>query len=315
MINMENNVFDKFDIFKLIKDRYDSLYIFVLYDVTVEECLNKVQKMIGLVDQIQNPSKKSHIKKRLHVILDHLSGLKKEFQLNCIYFLENVVNTFDLIKEWKQTLIHFKCDNFCVKYGDIYNLDWLKNYLCDTKYTNVIHVKNNDMKHYHLNSTKKRIQFEMTSKNMDIAAYVAENIPKQICIIHGVSATLKNLSDCFQGDLIMKVYKCDKHDDDILGEIDILANIDASNELESWLSKLLDPKDGKKIVFGKDITNGIQMKLLKTLYCSPDMEKRIKTKVPLDLMIFDIQVVKTFGDDVGKKLVNDFRGAVGIKFY
>jgi len=270
--------------------------------------IEKVNKIIGIVDQIQNTVKKNYIKKRLCVFAEYLSNIKPETVIDNIFFVDDAVNIIDLQKSWKQNLIHFQCDPIAIKYGDSYEIDWLKSYLLDDTYTDVIHVKNNDLKHYHLNSTKKRLHLSHTSKNMII------NIPtKTVCIVHGVSAVLKMMNDSADG--LLKVYKCDKRDDEILLEIEKIQNVEVSKQLESWLAKLLDPKEGNKIVFGKDIKTSIQNKMLKTLFCTPDVASKVKQKVSKESKIFDLVIVRSYGADVGQRLANEFSGALGVKFY
>lgn len=300
--------------FKITKDKYESLYIFVVYDAAVEIFIEKVNKIIGIIDLIQNSVKRNHIKKRLYSFLEHLSNVKPETIINNIFLVDDTVHTIELEKTWKKTLIHFQCDSVAVKYDDIYQIDWLKSYLLDETYTNVIHVKNNDFKHYHLNSTKKRLHLSQTTKKMNIQTYMETNIPsKQICIVYGISATLKMMNDSIDG--FIKIFKYDKKDDEILLDIDKIQNVDVSKQLDMWLSKLLDPKEGSKIVFGKDIKTSIQNKMLKTLFCSPDVALQVNKKISDELKIFDLVIVKSYGADVGERLTTEFSGALGIKFY
>lgn len=305
----------EFSQFKTIKDRHESLYIFVIYDMPPEQVNEKIHKMIGIVDTISNPGKRHYVKTRLYTMATFIEGIKKDDIMNGIYFLSaDTVDECMLKKEWKDTLIYFQCDKFNVKYDNKFDLEWLTNFLQDTTFVDVIHAKNNNIKHYQLNGTKKRLHTEQTSKNMDLTEYIAKEIePKKLCIVHGVSSMLKQMNDSSDG--FIKVYKVDKRDDDILNEIDRLKNDGNSKELEQWLNKLLDPKQGNKIVFGVDINKNIKDKMLKTLFCSVEMEQKIKEGVPEEYRVFDVIVVKTFGDDVGKRLITDFRGAVGIKFY
>jgi hypothetical protein len=300
--------------FRITKDKYESLYIFVVHGATIEFFIEKVNKILGIIDQIQNTIKKNYIKKRLYLFLEYLSNIKSETIIDNIFLIDDMVHTIDLEKSWKKTLVHFQCDPVTVKYDDTYKIDWLKSYLLDETYTNVIHVKNNDLKHYHLNSTKKRLHSSQTSKNMNMQTYMETNIPaKQICIVHGVSAALKTINDSLDG--FTKIYKCDKRDDEILLDIDKIQNVEVSKQLDIWLSKLLDPKEGSKIVFGKDIKTSIQNKMLKTLFCSPDVALQVNQKISQELRVFDLIIVKSHGVDVGKRLATEFSGAIGIKFY
>lgn len=304
-----NSTFDKY---KNISDKYESLYIFVVRGLTVDDFLDKINKIVGIIDDIPNSSKRGFLKTRLHIFIKYLEGLKSGTVINGIYLLGNDVNEFEFRKYWKDTLLQFGCDNLLLRYGDNYQLEWLKSLLLDRTYINIMHLKNNVLKHFHLNSTKRRLHQEKNEKKMDIQLYINENIPKgDICIIHGVSSFLKTIKDSST----IRIFNGDKKDDQLFEEHEKIINEKNGSELQEWLDKLLDPKDGKKIVFGIDIKSSINDKLLKTLYCSPDVKLKIIEKVPSEYIVFDIVVVKSFGDDIGRRLVSDFKGAVGIRFY
>lgn len=304
-----NDIFAKY---KNITDKYESLYIFVVYDTLVEVFLEKIHKMINIADEISNPSKKYYIKSRLYSLVQYLDGIKLGTKIENIYLVGNNVNEICLEKSWKKTLVDFYCDNIIVNYGETYQLNWLKNLLLDISFVNVIHLKNNTLKHLHINTTKKRLHVEKNEKKMDIEQYIKDNILDDICIVHGVSSFLKTLKE----DKKIKILNGDKRDDELIEKYMMVCNEKNSEQLEWWLDRLLDPKEGKKIVFGVDIKLAIKDKLLKTLFCTPEVKQKIIDKAPLDEQIFEIIEIKSFGfNDIGNKLDKDFNGAVGIKFY
>lgn len=313
-----NEEYEKFDdifrTFKNVKDKYESLYIFVANGLMIDDFVDKINKMVGIIDDISNTNKRGFLKTRLKTLLKHLEGFEAESNVNGIFLLGNCVNEFDHRPYWTSTLKEFKCDNLMVKYGETYQFDWLKNLLIDRSYVNVLHVKNNVLKHIHLNDTKKRTHYEKTEKKMDLQQYINENIPKgETCMIHGISSFLKVIKE----NEYVKILDGDKKDDQLFEEYDNMINEKNCLILQKWLDKLLDPVDGKKIVFGVDIKNSINNKLLKTLFCTPEINKKILERIPQIDRVFDIIVVKPkqFGNNVGQRLETDFKGAVGIKFY
>ena len=224
----------------------------------------------------------------------------------------STIDEIPFIDSWKQTLIDFKCNNVLVNYGEKYQLNWLKNLLLDRSYINVLHLKNNTLKHLHINTTKKKLHVEKSEKKMDIELYIKENISDaEVCIIHGISSSLKLLKDNKK----TKILNGDKKDTDIIEAYEKVLSEKNSAELQWWLDRLLDPKEGKKIVFGIDIRTSIKHKLLNMLFCTTAIKEKILEKIPPEERIFMIIEIKSFGDDIGRKLENDFKGAVGIKFY
>lgn len=297
------------------KDRYESQYIFVIHNSPIESVLDKIHKILNIFDDISNPGKKGFLKSKIGTLMKQFEGIKSETTINGIYLVskENKINEFELKKYWKDTLTHFDCENILVKYGEFFDIDWLKHLLLNRSFIHILHIKNNNLRHIHLNKTKKKIANVKEEKKMDLVLYVQENIPKDnICLIHGVSGLLKSIKD----NAHLKVLNGDKKDDQLLEEHDKIINEQNAKELQFWLDNLLNPKEGKKIVFGDEIKSNIKMKLLKTLFCTENIKNKIIAKVPKDEQIFEMKIVKSFDStDVGKRLETDFKGALGVKYY
>jgi predicted lipoprotein len=86
-------------------------------------------------------------------------------------------------------------------------------------------------------------------------------------------------------------------------------------DLEMWINNLLNPNIGHRILFGKDITKAITNTMVKQIYCTPEMEKKIREKIPIELQKFEINVVRTYGNDMGKRLRDEFSGIIGITYF
>jgi hypothetical protein len=261
-----------------------------------------------------NKAKRGYLKSRLYTMITHLNGIKKDLVQNGIYFLsENCVNVLPLVTQWKQVLKHFQCDHIVARYGNKFPIDWLKLYLLDITFTNVIHVSNNNLVHYHLNSTKKRRHNAITSKSLNVMEYVSSNIgPRQNCIIHGVSSALKTLTDSPDGRI--KVSKSFMKDDDVLDYIDILENNVKAQKLSQVIRNISVPKEMDKIVFGDEIINCIKEGRLEVVYCSPNVN--IYDRVSIDESTFDVVIVKSFNkSDVGYTLQTSYGGMIGVTYW
>lgn len=298
--------------YKGLSDRHQSQYIFVINDLVVEDLIEKVKKMITIVDSGSNPSKKAYLKTKLNNFVENLLAIQAETKINGIYFVSDSVGYYDFRPFWKETLTSFKCDTLIVKYDDVFQIEWLKSLLLDRTYINILHLNNNNIKHIHLGSTKKRIFKEKDDKKMDISLYIQENIGKgEIVIIHGISSFLKGIHDTET----LKIMNGHKRDEEILEEYNKIINEANAKQLQWWLDRMLDPKEGKKLVFGKDIGTGITDNMIKTIFCSPDRKTKLLENYANENISDKLIVVRSYGDDVGKRLVIEFKGAVGIKFY
>ena len=314
-INMETEL-AQFDLtfakYKGLEDRYESQYIFVINGMVVESLIDKVRKMIGIVDAGTNPAKKAYLKTKLNNFVENLLGIKPETKVECIYCVSNSVGYHEFRPYWKETLNSFGCDQLLVKYDNTYQLNWLKNLLLDRSYINVLHLNNNNLRHIHLGLTKKRIHRDKDEKKMDVVLYIQENIrPSEIIIIHGVSSFLKGLPETDK----IKVLAGHKRDEELLEEYDKIINLANAEQLQWWLDRMLDPKEGKKLVFGKEIGTGVTDNMIKTIFCSPERSIKLLENYSNDNIQDKLVIVKSYGEDVGKRLIIEFKGAVGVKFY
>lgn len=305
-----NNTFSKYN---NIKDKFESLYIFVSNKLVIEDLIEKISKILSSMDSISDTKRKTYLKNRIFNFKEYLKiNYKPETIINEIFLIDDNVNIESLIPYYKQTLDMFKVNNFIFQYASEYPLEWLKNLLLDRNYINILKVKNNDISHTKINSTKKMTIYSETIKSMDLTKIVQEKIPKgEPYIIHGISVVLKNFVD----KNATGIYNSELTDEQIIKIFSNIKNIEYQKELDDILSKLLDPKFSNKIVFGKDIQISIKNSLLKTLYCTEEIFKKT-SKIPEHLKNFEIKVINQIEKgDIFDKLEKDFAGAVGIKYY
>jgi hypothetical protein len=305
-----NNTFSKY---LSARDKFDSLYIFVINKLSVEDCYEKISKMITIIDSMSDIKKKSYLKSRLHNFREYFkTNYKAENIISEIFMVSDVIECESLISYHYETLQMFSHNKISYQYGSEYPIEWLKKLLLDREYINVIKIKNNDISHTKMNSTKKTNIYTETIKSMDLAKIVSERIQKgEKYVIHGVSAVLKNYVD----KNALAVSTCELSDEKILKLLDNSLNIKNHIELNDILNKLLDPKMENKIVFGKDIKLSIKNGLLKVLFCTETIHKKIST-IPKELQNFEIKIIRQIEKgDIADKLDKDYSGAVGVKYY
>lgn len=305
-----NNDFSKY-IHK--KDKFDSLYIFVVNDAVIEELIEKISKIISTIDNISDTKRKNYLKNRLGNFRDFLRiNYDTEILLSEIFLIDDNINSEKLSIYHKQTLQMFNANKIIYEYSSTYPIEWLKNLLLDREYMNVIKIINNNIQYSKINSTKKIIVYSDTIKSMDLSKIIQEKIQKnEPYLIHGISVVLKNFID----KRAVGVYTNELTDEQILKIASNIKNLEYQKELEDILNKLLDPKVGNKIVFGKDIQISIKNSLLKTLYCTPEIYKK-SSIIPTHLKTFEFKIINQIEKgDIYDRLEKDFSGAVGIKYY
>jgi len=59
----------------------------------------------------------------------------------------------------------------------------------------------------------------------------------------------------------------------------------------------------------------IQNRQIEILFCSPEIANKINERIPSHLKNYKMIVIKSYGDDIGKKLDKDYSGIIGITYY
>ena len=229
-----------------------------------------------------------------------------------IYLINKRINSFDILPEWENVIRKFDIVPLIFKYNDYFELDYLKSLLTDDSEYNVINISTK-FNHYIMNSSKRKFIGQGNAKISDILEYVNKLKNKKI-IFHGTSGVLKNLVNNLDSKSSIIVQKLLK-DEEIIEIFSKEENSKNLLKLEEWLNKILHKDYSKKIVYGKDLNYAIANMQIKTIFCNELMAKKIDEIIPNNLKIFELIIVKSYGDDSAKTLETNFKGIIGIKFY
>lgn len=324
----ENDNFNLlFNGYKSITDKHKTLYIFIINHIMVEEVIEKVKRMIIIIDSGTNPSKNAYRKNRVSLFLNFLTGIKPESFVDGVFMLSEKLDKFQFNQYWKETIESFGCAKFIETHEDYFDIEWLRNLFLDRSYINVLQLKNNTLKHTHLSKTKKRLHLERTEKSMDINAYIESNkllansgsttgssagTNTGIYIIHGVSSFLRGVITSENIHLL----NGDQRDEDILNLIERIDNDKKCQLLKIWLDKMSDEKEGHKLVFGSEIKENIEAQMLQIIFVTPERAEKMLLNFPDYELENKFVIIKTFDStDLGHQLATQWKGAIGIKYY
>ena len=301
-----------FNNYKNDTDRFESLYTIVIYNNPVTDTLNRLQHHLALINLISDKFKRQYLYSRLDNFKEYIKNRYDGGNITNIFLIGREMSVIDIIDRWKVIIEEFDVDPFIFRNGEHYDIDFLQNLLTDNIYYNVIMVSPNKFVHSYYNQTKrKRIHQTNNFKISDLLAYLQEL--DSICIVHGTSNLLSNLisMDLPSHVVLNKLLR----DEEIIEVYDRHNNTKNSMKLDQCLSKMLHPIFGKRLIFGKDIQAKIFDMQLETLFCSPSMAQKVAKRIPEELKKFELIIIRSYGDDIGKRLEKDYNGIVGISYY
>jgi hypothetical protein len=303
---------DIFDKYSNKRDKMKSLYTVVTHNISLQEISDEIDHKLKLAKTIKYPKKRAHVNNRLYAFKTYLKENRADSNCrNSIFFVSDTVDEVTLTKDWLKVLQDFDVDKFIFCFNEYFEIEYLKNLLTDVSYKEVICIKNNTLKHIHLNPTKKKVFREIECKSLDVEEYLKTHNVTDKCIIHGVSVALKNLSlnnhhvftRMLTDEEITNIFKTDK----------ISA---VHKKFDDHIAYMNHEKTIHRIVFSKEIEKCIKNMQLSTIYCTPDIFERIRQKVPHELLNFDLVLVESLQvGDSGDKLKNTYGGVVGVTYY
>lgn len=306
---MESIFNDTFNKYNLIKDKFDSLYIFIIYNESKEHVEGRLNKIIKTIDSIPDSKKKNYLSGRIINFKKYFESYKGDI-INGIFFVNDEVKYFELDKYYIETLKIFKI-NFTFQYGNKYNLVWLKNMVIDRDYNFVIKIKNNDVSISKITEFKQLHIFSDTSKSLVIAEVINNSLLEKDkkFIIHGSSSHLKNY--VINNKNCLGIFNKELSLEQQLEIIDESKYKDNIKELDGWLTKILDQKEGHKLVFGNDIEEQTENGLIKTIFCTIEKQDRF---IKFDNV--EIKLVKSFkNNDFICSFIKNYDSVLGIKYY
>ena len=311
---METKFNDTFNKFKEDKDKFESLDIFVIYDFSKEEMEEKFTKIFKQLDGISDTKKKGFLKSRIFDFKKNIEMYKDDI-INGIFFVGESIKYFELDKYYLETLKLFKVSKINFQFDKNYNIKWLKDLLLDRNYVNVLKVKNNDISLIKFTSTKQLSIYSDTQKSMNLLEIINTKLiadKDSKFIIHGSSSHLKQLHDSgYKNKNCLGIILKELNLEETIDTIDKSIYEENIKELEVWLTKLLDPKEGHKLVFGNDIEESTEQGFIETIYCTPENKEKYSKFENVN-----IKLVKSYknGDSIYNYSKN-YNGVLGIKYY
>jgi len=308
---MEIKFNETFDKFKEDKDKFESLYIFVIYELSKEEMEEKFIKMFKQLDGISDSKKKGFLKSRIFDFKKNIEMYKDNI-INGIFFVGESIKYFELDKYYLETLKMFKMPKLNYIYDKHFNIKWLKDLVIDRNYTNILKIKNNDISITRVTPIKQLVVYSDTQKSMNLIEIINNKIDKDNkFLIHGSSIHLKQLPETYKNKNCLGIFLKELNLDEIIETIDRFTYEENIKELEIWLTKLLDPKEGHKLVFGNDIEELTEQGYIETIYCTIDNKEKF-----LKFNNVNIKYVKSYKNgDFIYNFSKNYNGVLGIKYY
>ncbi len=132
-----------FSQYKNFKDKFESLYIFVINNATHDEFNSKIEKIFKIMDNIPDSKKRGFLKSRIYDFQKNINEHNPDENIDGIFFVSDKVKNEKLQKEHKEVLEFFSHPKISYSYGNNFDLDWLNHLITNKEYVQHYKVKNN----------------------------------------------------------------------------------------------------------------------------------------------------------------------------
>ena len=301
---------DRFTYLKDKRDKFLSMYVIVLHDITVQEVIDLLYKKLEELKRIKDTYKRGYVNDRIFsLVTDFKSNRKTDDIVSEVIFLGPKIESSPLASNELVVLREWKIPNFMMHGVEFFDLEFLQDLLYNTDYDEVIKVSGNKLTHMHVTPTKRKVVGHLEEKSMDIAKYVSENVIHPT-IIHGVSSSLKGLK--LDGHVVIGK---ELEEEQLRKELTKLRMTERLNQLRKVFDMFANPSTQGKIVVGKSLQQAIICQMIETLIATPEIVRKVKERYS-EFINFKIIEIVTIDDNPDvKRLHADFGGAIGIKYY
>lgn len=304
---------DRFDPYRTLHDKFMSMYVVILYGVTGDEVIDSTYKHLESLKKVRDDYKRKYINDRLFSLIEHFRSHRRLDDVcnETILLGKEIIDEFPLTKSEVHLLKQYEFPSVTFRHGDTFDFEYLHDLLHNADPLDVVWVMGHKLTHYHMTPTKQRVEFQSTDKNFDVPDYL-DKLAKP-SIIHGVSNRLKNIK--LQNES-HRVETRTLTNEQIWRAVDEMRIGENLRQLEDCFRVLDNTQTTHKVVVGKELRTAIEYQLLKTLFATSSLITRIRGKFSSELLNFDIVEIECMEPgDAGDRLIKDYRGAIGMKYF
>ena len=285
-----NLKFKEFIKYKGIIGKKNSLYTFIIYNVRVQDWINKIYTMLEKCKNMKNQYKQQQVNNRLYSIITYLKSTysNTNITLNAICLVYDELYFFPIPPKHVNTLVEFNIRTFSYYCDDYYRIDILDDIFFNNKYYNYIKIVHNKFIYSIGTTHKKKTQFETNIRNMKhlYDEILKINVHKSCGIIYGNSSFIKKLDTLDNWYIIPK----DLSHNELLNEFNTL-ELKKNNLLLENIFEMIEKADNKLIIGKNDTQHAINIYMVKELYSIKSKLSELQALASPDHFNFPIIII------------------------
>lgn len=299
-----------FDEFRYQKDKFESMYTVIINKAEKKDIVDHLLHKLKIVNTIKDNFKKKYLNDRLYSFLEYINNIPDGVDCTDVYFVGPAVDRVSIPKKFVNVLREYDVPPITIRNGEHFDVDYLVDLFMDMEFRDILKANNNRLKHYKVNSTKRKCLHDEEHKSLDIDEYLSSNVDNK-CLICGVSSAIKKIKTD-EHIIVPKNITMDE-------AMDIFAEDEMRQlhvELEEVLQHLDNEKMADRVLIGKDLEKGIQNFMVKTIYATPKKIEKLREVFDKDTLNFRmVEIRRVEKGDIFDTLVKQYKGIVGFSYY
>ena len=229
--------------------------------------------------------------------------------MNDIFLIDDENNQIPLHKKEIKTLTEYNVPNYIFMYGEYFQIDYLIELFTDMTFYNTLKCDGKSASHIIMNNTKQKLIQNVSLKTID--SYIENNRDANFLMYGSYPKALK-----FG---FMSMIPKNLHKAEIIKHFYTKQMMLNHLKLEKCFDMLDNEKEIDLVIYGKlsgKIKVSIESYMVKTLFVSQETLSKLKSHIDSDYFNFEIVMIEKLEEgDISERLMNDFKGVIGIARY
>lgn len=284
----------------------------IIYNYDIDTLKKELYDKLENIKKIKHPKTKRLLNDRFYSLIQYIDKLNKDIQINNIFLINDDIHVYklskkdiNLLREYNKEKNYIICDN-------TFKLEHIRDFFTNFNYYHVFACNKLSVKYNNITKTKSKTILHKTCKTEnELNTFINDTISNQKYLIYGKSTLLKKYE--------YPIFNKNLTHDEIINEIENKEMEKNHLKLENAFNLLEDERKMHLVVYGKikiEIKEAIEEYRIKELYCHEKRLHILKRQASKEYFNFPITIIKKLHDgDISEKLLNDYRGAIGISYY
>lgn len=254
-----------------VAGKKNSLYIYVLFNCPKSKITEHISSQIKNLDKVSDGFKRKLYTQRYYTFRQYLqdeifkgeSDGKNEPKITQLFFVGDTITHHPLPPNITSLLRKYGCPSIRFRYGDKFELAWLKDYLLNDQPFHVVCLQHYHLSYWQMTRSKKRLMAEYSDKQTELSSFLQQHVSPHSCVLYGTGPRWSAFS---QTSGVSHVVPGMLNEEELSYLVDRMAQEKKIERLQKDLDLLKSQNTCHRLKFKQDLPEALQSGLMARLY-------------------------------------------------